>query len=53
VGGWRTLHDELQNIYASQNIITVIKTKKMRWVENIARMREMRNAYSSLVGKPK
>jgi hypothetical protein len=32
-GGWRRLHnEELHNLYASQNIIRVIKSRRMRWV---------------------
>jgi hypothetical protein len=30
----------------------VIKSRKMRWAEHVARMGEMRNAYNILVGKP-
>jgi hypothetical protein len=31
-GGWRRLHnEELHNLYASQNIIGVIKPRMMRW----------------------
>jgi hypothetical protein len=52
-GGWRTLHnEELRNLYASPNITRLIKQRKMRWARNVARMGEMRNAYSILVGKP-
>jgi hypothetical protein len=43
---------ELHNLYASQNIIREIKSRKMRWACHVACMGEMRNAYSILVGKP-
>lgn len=37
VGGWRKLHnEELHNLYASPNIITMIMSKKMRWAEHRA-----------------
>jgi hypothetical protein len=36
-GGWRRLHDEeLHNLYMSSNIIQVIKSKRMRWLEHVA-----------------
>jgi hypothetical protein len=43
-GGWRRLHnEELHNFYISQIvIIRVIKSRRMRWVGYVARMREMR-----------
>jgi hypothetical protein len=32
-GGWRRLHnEELNNLYSSQNIIPVIKSRWIRWV---------------------
>jgi hypothetical protein len=47
VGDWRRLHsEELHNLYASPNIIKMIRLK-MRW----ASIRDMRNAYNILVGK--
>jgi hypothetical protein len=51
--GWRRLHNEkLHNLYASPNIIRVIKSRKMRWGWHVARMGEVRIASNSLVGKP-
>jgi hypothetical protein len=53
VGGWKILHnEELHNLYALQNIIRVIKSRRMRWAEHIAQMGEMRNAYKIFVRKP-
>jgi hypothetical protein len=43
---------ELQNLYYSPSIIRMIKSRKMRWTEHVARMGEKRNAYRILVGKP-
>jgi hypothetical protein len=52
VRGCRRQHnEELHNLYTSPNIIRVIKSRRMGWVEHMARMGEMRNAYSILVGK--
>jgi hypothetical protein len=52
-GGWRRLHnEELHNLYASSNIIRVIKSRRMRWAEHRPCMGKMRNAYKILVGKP-
>jgi hypothetical protein len=52
-GGWRRLHnEELHNIYASTYIIRAIKSRRVRWVRNVDRMGEMRNAYKILVRKP-
>jgi hypothetical protein len=52
-GDWRRLHNvELHNLYASPNIIRVIRSRRMRWAGNVACMGDMRNAYSILIGKP-
>jgi hypothetical protein len=40
-GGWRSLHDELHNLYTSPNFIRVIISGRMRWAGNVARMGEM------------
>jgi len=34
-------------LYASPNIIRVIKLRRMRWAWHVARMKQMRNAYSA------
>jgi hypothetical protein len=35
------------------SIIRMINSRRMRWAGHVARMREKRNAYRILVGKPK
>jgi hypothetical protein len=39
-------------LYASTNLIGVIKSRRIKWAGHVARMGEMRNAYNTLVGKP-
>jgi hypothetical protein len=34
------------------SIIRMIKSRRMRWAEHVARIREKRNAYRILVGEP-
>jgi hypothetical protein len=36
----------------TRELITMIKSTKMRWAGHVARMEEERNAYRILVGKP-
>jgi hypothetical protein len=48
-GGSRRLHNaELHNLYASLNIIRVIDSRRIRWAGNVARMEDIRNAYTIL-----
>jgi hypothetical protein len=53
-GSWRRLHnEELHDFYSSPNIITMIKSRKMRYTGNVARMGEKTNAYRILMGSQK
>jgi hypothetical protein len=52
-GEWRKLqNEELRDLYSSPSIIKIIKLRRMRWVDHVARMGEKRNAYRLLVGNP-
>jgi hypothetical protein len=52
-GGWRKLrNEELYNLYSSPSVVRMIKSRRMRWAGHAARIRERRNAYRILVGKP-
>jgi hypothetical protein len=38
-GDWRKLHnEELHNFYSSQNIIRMIKSRRMKWAGHVTRM---------------
>ncbi|KAJ4439473.1 hypothetical protein ANN_07597, partial [Periplaneta americana] len=52
-GEWRKLHNaELHAVYSSPDIIRNIKSRRLRWAGHVARIRESRNAYRVLVGRP-
>ena len=51
-GEWRKLHEELNYLYCSTNIVRVIKSRRMRWAGHIARMGKSRGMYRGLMGKP-
>jgi hypothetical protein len=44
-GEWRKLHnEELRDLYSSQSIIRILKSRKMRWADHVARMGKKGNA---------
>jgi hypothetical protein len=44
-------NDELHSLYSSPNIVRVIKSRRMRWTGQVARMGEGRGVYKGLVGR--
>jgi hypothetical protein len=46
------VHEELDDMYSSPSIIRIMKTRRIRWAGQVARMMEKRNSYRLLVGKP-
>jgi hypothetical protein len=52
-GECRKLHnEELNALYCSPNIVRVIKSRRLRWVGNVAGMGVIRVVFRALVGKP-
>jgi hypothetical protein len=52
-GEWRKLHnDELNDLYSLPNIMRVVKSRRMRWAGQMARIGEGRGVHRILVGKP-
>jgi len=45
-------NEELNDLYSSPNIVWVIKSRRMRWMQHVAHMGERRGIYRVLVGKP-
>jgi hypothetical protein len=45
---YRTLND----LYSLPNIVRVVKSRRMRWAEHVARVGEKRVVHRVLVGKP-
>jgi hypothetical protein len=44
--------EELHILYSSPNIIRLIKSRRMRWAEHVARKGEERNVHRVLMGEP-
>jgi len=55
MGGWRRLHnEELYSLHRSSNIVRVIKSRRLRWAEHVARRGgEVRSAFKILRGIPR
>jgi hypothetical protein len=52
-GEWRKLYnEELHILYSSPNIIRQVKPRRIKWAGHVTCMREEREFYSVLVGKP-
>ena len=54
-GEWRKLSNaELHALYSSPNIIRILESRRPIWAEHVpvACMKQSRNAYRVLVGKP-
>jgi hypothetical protein len=50
-GEWRKLHnEEPHNLYSSPDIIRQVKSRRMSWVEHVARMGEDIDMCEVLVG---
>ena len=50
---WRKLHNEEPNdLYSSNSIVRVIKSRRMSLAGHVARMGDRRGVYRVLVGKP-
>jgi hypothetical protein len=45
-------NEERNDLNSSPNTVWVIKSRRMKWVEYVARMGERRDVYWALVGKP-
>ena len=51
-GDWKRQHIEgLHDLYSSQNTISEIKSRRIRWAVHTACMEEKRGAYNVLLGK--
>ena len=50
-GEWRKLHnEELRGLYSLPNIVQVVKSRRMRWAGQVARMGKERGVHRVLVG---
>jgi hypothetical protein len=45
-------NEELRYLYSIPNNVRVVKSRRMRWADHVARMGEGRAVHSVLVGKP-
>jgi hypothetical protein len=50
--GRKPHNEEFNDLYCSPNIVRVIKSRRVRWAEHLARMGERRGIHWIMVGKP-
>ena len=51
-GEWRKLHnEELNDLYSPRSIVSVFKSRRIRWEVHVANMCERRGVFWVLVGK--
>ena len=48
----RVCDEELHNLFCSPNIVSVIKSRRLRWAGRVARMEECKSAFKILTDKP-
>jgi hypothetical protein len=49
---WRRLHnEELHSLCRSPNVVTLLKSRRLRWTGHVARMEEGRSVFKILTGK--
>ena len=50
VSGEGSNNEELHSLYLSPNIVRLIKSRRLRWAGQVARIEEDRNALKMLIG---
>ena len=48
----RLQNEELHNLYRSPNIVSVNKSRRLRWAVHVARMEEAWSTFKIITGKP-
>jgi hypothetical protein len=52
-GEWGRLHnEELHSLYCLPNIVRVVKSRKLKWAADVARMRVGKSPFKILTDKP-
>ena len=52
-GEWRSLHnEELHSLYRLSNIVRSIKSRRLRWVGHVVRIKEGSSSFKILIGRP-
>ena len=52
-GEWRRLYiEELHSLYHSLNILRMIKSRRLRFADHVARMEEGRSVFKVSIGEP-